>query len=214
MFPRQILINHQFYPLKRMDDHFGSTLRELSYQSWTTRDTVWADISNVGKIDNLRRVGDNRALVIPFEINTVQQPSKPDFVIKYAQFRVSNQNLRQPGTFPSETRPPFPARQTIQNLGIKGTFLTIRADKLESPALRYEYCTASRKWDNYLGPRLQCWAWLELYKMEPGSRPSRFNFSSATPLSSDLHAFEKPRSWDYANDQIPEWYKATESNME
>lgn len=214
MFPRQTLINHQFYPLRPMDDQFGSTLRELSYQGWTNRDIVWADIPNVAKIDNLLRVGDNRALVIPLEINTVQQPSRPDFVIEYAQFRVSNQNIRQPGTFPSETRPSFPARQTIQNLGIRGTFLTIRANKLESPALRYEYCTASCNWDSHVGPRLQRWAWLKLYKMEPESRPSCLNFSSTTPLSSDLHAFEKPRGWDYADDQIPEWYKATESYME
>lgn len=96
-----------------MDDQFGSTLRELFYQSWTTRDMVWADTSNVAKIDNFRRVGNNRALVIPSQIDTVQQPSKPDFVINHAQFRISNQNLRQPGTFPSETRPPFPNRQTI-----------------------------------------------------------------------------------------------------
>lgn len=113
---------------------------------------VWADTPNVAKIDNLRRVGNNRALVIPLQINTVKQPPRPDFVIEHAQSRVSNQNLRQPGTFPSETRPPFPARQTIRNLGIRGTFLTIRADKLESPALRYKYYTASCKWDSYMGP--------------------------------------------------------------
>lgn len=54
-----------------MDDQFGSTLRELSYQSWTNRDIIWADIPNVAKIDNLLRVGNNRTLVIPLEINTV-----------------------------------------------------------------------------------------------------------------------------------------------
>ncbi|KAL8290982.1 hypothetical protein RB601_003668 [Gaeumannomyces tritici] len=94
IFPRQTLINHQFYPLRFDDrfDYFGSTLKELSNQGWTARDIIWPDFPGAPKIDGLRRVGDNSTLVIRLDTNSVQPPSTPDFTIEYSQFRVSQPN--------------------------------------------------------------------------------------------------------------------------
>jgi hypothetical protein len=63
--------------------------------------------------------------------------------------------------------------------------------------------------------RLLRWAWLEFYKLESQSRP--FQPTTVLTLVSDFHAsedFEKPVTWDYADDQIPQWYREWEQQME
>ncbi|RBR22568.1 hypothetical protein FVER53590_00052 [Fusarium verticillioides] len=43
IFPRQTLIKHEFYPLRPLDDDFGSELSDLSLHGWTNRDIIWPD---------------------------------------------------------------------------------------------------------------------------------------------------------------------------
>ncbi|KAH7232516.1 hypothetical protein B0J15DRAFT_505391 [Fusarium solani] len=194
IFPLQTFINHQFYPLRSLDDDFGSKLNELASQGWTTRDIVWPDFedANTHRLAGLRRIGDSSSLVILLDTDSVHAPSTPDSVIEYAQFEVSDKGLR------------FGSRRD-------GTFLKIRAQEMVSPAVRHAYTTAATQWRGYVEERLGRWAWLELFKLEPGNRP--FQSSSAFPLISSIsipQEFEMPQSWDYADDQIPKWYREWE----
>ena len=140
IFPRQTLINHEFYPLRTLDDDFGSSLNELIPQGWTTRDIIWPDLAGtkVRKIEGLRRVGDSSSLIILLDTNSVQSPSTPDFVIEHAQFHVSVKDLG-------------PHR-------LRDGFLMIRADKLASLAIRHGYTTASTGSHGYVGERLRRWS--------------------------------------------------------
>ncbi|KAJ2990846.1 hypothetical protein NUW58_g2756 [Xylaria curta] len=218
LFPRQTLLDHQFYPLGSLDNGFGSGLSELAHHGWTTRDIVWPDLADktACKVKGrLRRVGDNSSLVISLDTSSVQRPSAPDSVIEYAQFRVEGrgspneddhdglqgfQNPRPIGGFrvvPSQSRDP--------NLR---KFLTIQAQKVTSAAVRSIFTTASSEWRTYLTDRLNRWAWLEFYKLESDNRPALP--PRALPLVSDVPDFELPQSWDYADDQIPRWYQEWE----
>ncbi|RTE68648.1 hypothetical protein BHE90_016973 [Fusarium euwallaceae] len=212
IFPQQTLINHQFYPLRSLDDDFGSKLNELASQGWTTRDIMWPDFEGAKnhRLAGLRRIGDSSILVIPLDTDSVHTPSTPDFVIEYAQFEVLEQDLQF-----SSCRTGFAQNQfgfsATQNESPNGSFLKIRAQEMVSPAVRYAYTTAATQWRDYLQERLKRWAWLELFKLEPGNRP--FQSSSAFPLVSSISIpqdFEMPQSWDYADDQIPEWYREWE----
>lgn len=143
------------------------------------------------------------------DTNSVQTPSTPDFIIEYAQFRVV-QNQRWPGIFPDRILLNSPQNQAPQD-----SFLNIQANKLTSPAIRYSYTTASTGWSSYVGDRLLRWAWLEWYKMEregPTSLPATtFPLISAAPIPED---FETLQAWDYADCQIPGWYREWESQKE
>ncbi|KAK0744792.1 hypothetical protein B0T21DRAFT_407864 [Apiosordaria backusii] len=123
--------------------------------------------------------------------DSVQAPSTPDSVIEYAQFDVLAKYL---GPHRSRDR-----------------FLRIRAEKLASPAIRHGYVTADTGWRSYAAERLRRWSWLELYKLEPRSRP--FLSTSMYPLVSDIQMSQVPQSWDYADDQIPVWYREWEQTL-
>jgi hypothetical protein len=79
---------------------------------------------------------------------------------------------------------------------------------MSSVAMRHDFTTGSAPWRLYLTERLQRWAWLELYKLKPENRP--FQVANLVPVVSDLQDFEVPESWDYADDQIPRWYREWE----
>lgn len=212
IFPLQTFINHQFYPLRSLDDDFGSKLNELASQGWTTRDIVWPDFegAKTHRLAGLRRIGDSSSLVIPLDTDSVHAPETPDFVIEYAQFEVSGNDLqlgiRRTGLAPNQF-----GFSAIQNGSPNESFLKIRAQEMISPAVRHAYTTAATQWRDYVQARLKRWAWLELFKLEPQNRP--FQSPSAFPLISSIsipQEFEMPQSWDYADDQILEWYEEWE----
>ncbi|RYO92279.1 hypothetical protein DL762_001728 [Monosporascus cannonballus] len=218
IFPVQTVIQHRFYPLKPLDDDFGSVLNELGNQGWTTRDVIWPDLAadvQVRKIHRFRRVGDRSSLVIPLSIINVPQASTPDFVIEYAQLEVitelpnvprAGRHGFQQGPFQQGAFNPFQQNQPRRN-----QFPWIQCHGLSSPALRHEYTLASESWRNYVMERLRRWAWVELHKVEPGKRPEQF--INGIPHHSDIslpEEFQVPKTWDYADDQIPEWYREWE----
>jgi hypothetical protein len=62
--------------------------------------------------------------------------------------------------------------------------------------------------------RLQRWVWLELLKLKAGERPEQFE--NGIPDYSDISLpsdFQPPETWDYADDQIPAWYKEWEETL-
>ncbi|KFH40870.1 hypothetical protein ACRE_084400 [Hapsidospora chrysogenum ATCC 11550] len=189
---------------------------------------MWPDFAGVKtrKLAGLRRVGDVSTLIIPLDTDFVLVPSTPDFVIEYAQFEVvdkfsknvNSQDLDYgAGTSRLEQASlplflqsqPTPFQAPVGNPPHSCPFLEIRARELASPAVRHVYTTASTEWHGYAEKRLQRWAWVELYKLEPAKRPSQSpNGIPLVPGISIPQAFEV--SWDYADDQIPEWYREWE----
>ena len=208
MFPLETLVKHRFFPLKSFDDGFGSRLNELSYEGWTTRDIIWPDFNNAecSKVTGLRRIGDRSTLTISLNIDAVTSSSIPDTVVQYAQFDVSKDAQPPPQRHPRGggftqgrgfMQPPTPTSPI-------GSFLRLRADQMSSQATRYAYTTGSSDWSGYLTGRLNRWAWLELFKV--GRESTHWRQSNAIPLVSEIPNFVRPDSWDYADDQIPNWY--------
>jgi hypothetical protein len=179
---------------------------------------MWPDFAGAEtrKVAGLRRVGDNSTLVIPLDTNSVLMPSTPDFVIEYAQFGVFKKEYFRNGLqhgLNGAGRGMLGQTQfqqfAVEDAPSSFPFLEIRVQELASPAVRYAYTTASKEWRKYAERRLQRWAWVELYKLEPAKRP--FQSPNDFPLASSIsipQAFEV--SWDYADDQIPEWYREWE----
>lgn len=217
LFPRQIFIKHEFYPLRPLDNDFGSELSELSHQGWTTRDIVWPDhaIEKLHNLSRVRRVGDSSSLIIPLDTTSIITPSVPDYLIEFAQFERLGDGLQygQPQIGVSQIgQSHFPqshfGQNNPQNNAPRWSYLQIKSKELSSPALRHCYISSSSGWRNFVSERVLRWAWLELYKVEQTNRPTQPLTSS--PLVSDVSIppeFEFPQSWDYADDQIPIWYQ-------
>jgi hypothetical protein len=211
IFPRQTLVDHKFFPLRSLDDEFGTELSELSLQGWTARDIIWPDHDKekVDDVVGIRRIGDKRSLVIPLDTESVVTPSASDDVIELTQFEISER-------FNSPSRIGYDHRfghTAIQNSATKSTSLQIQTKTLTSSVLRYDYTTADNKWYKFAIERTQRWAWLELYKLKQEDRPTQDTMSS--PLISDISItadFEPPQSWDYADDQMMAWYQMWEKS--
>ncbi|KAH7180276.1 hypothetical protein DER46DRAFT_693395 [Fusarium sp. MPI-SDFR-AT-0072] len=237
IFPHQTLIKHEFYPLRPLDDDFGSELSELSLHGWTTRDIIWPDHVRQ-KFQNflpVRRVGDSSSLVIALDTNSVVTQAVPDYVIEFSQFEISgdgllshtgvtgfghNQlgqnHLRQnqfgQAQFGQAQFGQAQFGQTqFQNTAPRWSFLQTKAKELSSPALYHCYITASSEWRDFVSQRVRRWAWLEVYKVEQRDRPVQP--LASVPMVSEVsipQGFEFPQSWDYADDQIPIWYRQWE----
>jgi hypothetical protein len=66
-------------------------------------------------------------------------------------------------------------------------------------------------WYDHVTRRLNWWAWIELHKLDAEKRPEEF--SDGIPYHTDLvflENFQAPDTWDYADDQIPMWYREWE----
>ncbi|KAI9150790.1 hypothetical protein HJFPF1_10567 [Paramyrothecium foliicola] len=205
MFPLDTLIKHRFYPLQNFDDRFGSRLNELARQGWTTRDIIWPDFKREEslKIAKLRRVGDASALSISLNTDGVVVPPVPDSVIQYAQFVVVKDDPTQPrrGAFRHPPGLPSP----------RGSYLSLGVLEMKSHGVRYVYATGSSSWSTYLGERLRRWAWLEAFKM--GTEGTPWRSATNSPLVSEITDFATPETWDFADNQIPIWYKEWEQRI-
>lgn len=199
----QTLIHHKSYALRLWDDEFGSFLREQVIQGWTNRDIVWPDLTRDARhrISNgHRRVGDQSSLVILLDTNNVQKASTPDSTIEFAQFEICTE--------------PQAVSAFGQVRSARHGSPQIRVEKLTSPALRHGYTFASSSWNKFVIGRLQRWVWLELLKLKSGERPEQFE--NGIPNHSDISLpsdFQPPETWDYADDQIPAWYKEWEETL-
>ena len=193
-------MDHKLLPLRNLDDGFGSVLQQFSLIGWTNRDILWPEIEGEKdrKIGGSRRVGDTSSLVVVLDVGGVRPASTPDFVIEHAQFQVISELSYQAPR--SENHLP-----------------QIRAKALLSPALRHGYTTysSSNSWPSYLTPRLEQWFRVEIYKLDPDRRPVHLRDGVPRfPRQSDLvfpNGYTPPESWDYADDQIPVWYRQWET---
>ncbi|KAF5677105.1 hypothetical protein FCIRC_6832 [Fusarium circinatum] len=209
IFPRQTLIKHECYPLRPLDDDFGSELGELSLHGWTNRDIIWPDHVREKSLSfiPLRRVADSSSLVIALDTNSVVPQAVPDYVIELSQFEISGDHLqfntgttgfgqnqglgqlRQDQSWESLLQ----NRRPIRNTAPRWSFLRTIANEFSSPALCHCYIITSSEWRDFRDRPVQSLA--------------------STPLVSEVsipQGFELPQSWDYADDQIPIWYRQWE----
>ncbi|KAF5232816.1 hypothetical protein FANTH_12795 [Fusarium anthophilum] len=209
IFPRQTLLKHEFYPLRPLDDDFGSELGELSLHGWTNRDIIWPDHvrEKSHSFIPVRRVADSSSLVIALDTNSVVPQAVPDYVIELSPFEISGDHLqfntgttgfgqnqglgqlRQDQSWESLLQ----NRRPIQNTAPRWSFLRTIANEFSSPALCHCYIITSSEWRDFRDRPVQSLA--------------------STPLVSEVsipQGFELPQSWDYADDQIPIWYRQWE----
>jgi hypothetical protein len=209
IFRRQTIVDHQLYPLGYIDDRFGSDMEEIACQGWRAGDVVWPDLAGgeVDKMLNVRCVGDGFTLMIPLDTTEVHAPSTPDSVLEYAQFTASRNNI----SAPRNNNSAFAPVNTLHTPLVR-PFLTIRSEELASPALRHIYTIDSREvrvWYSYVEEKSNRWTWVEWLKLRRETRPER----QRNPLRPNFtipQDFKLPSSWDYADDQIPRWYREWE----
>ncbi|KAK2468104.1 hypothetical protein H9L39_20326 [Fusarium oxysporum f. sp. albedinis] len=178
VFPRQTLIKHEFYPLRPLDNDFGSELSELSPQGWTTRDIVWPDHAR-DKLRNLigvRRVGGSSSLVIPLDTTSVTTQPVPDYIIEYAQFEILGDGLQYRQTQIGLSQ--F-GQNNFQNNAPRWSYLQIKAKELSSPAFCHCYITTSSGWRDFNRQTVP----LNLWHLFRWSRTSQFlrNSNSHSP---------------------------------
>ncbi|CEJ82955.1 hypothetical protein VHEMI02992 [[Torrubiella] hemipterigena] len=171
--------------MKLPDDSFGLELRELADQGWSARDIIWPDFKDkdADLADGIRRVGDNKSLILRLNIDGIQVPDIPDSAIEYCQFEVS----------------------CVLRKNIRQRFLNIHGTILSSPSLFYEYTHACGAWHAFLNTRLTRWSWLQYFKVDPELR-FRDQLVGGI-LTSNIPSVMMSEDWDYADDQIPIWFK-------
>ena len=130
-------------------------------------------------------------MTISLDTNNVQKALTPDSAIEFAQFEIF-----------TEPESPF-AQVRSERRGSP----RIRVQELKSPALRHGYTFASSSWHKFVIERLQRWVWLELLKLKAGERPERFENGIPNHSDISLPSDFQSETWDYADDQIPAWYK-------
>ena len=143
-----------------------------------------------------RRVGDQFSLVMSLDINNIQNASTPNSVIEFAQFEIHTE--------------PEPQSQFAQVRWERHSLLQIRVQTLSSRALRHKYTFASNSWHKFVTERLQRWVWLEMLKMKAEERPEEFKDGMPFGLDISIPSDFQSETWDYADDQIPAWYKEWE----
>lgn len=210
MFPVTTIINHQLYPLRQLDGQFGAQLTELAKQGWTSRDIVWLDLSKV-KVKHIgsRRVGDRYALVMPLHPILDRKGQAPDSTLEYAEFTVCDEKPR-----PLHPTPRSRSRSTPMYIPPRySEELSIRVQELSSLALYYSYTTSQgysiNDWRGFVEKRLERWLATEQYKDPSSIHPppsSLFGPQFSPPRSRS----ELPAGWDYADDQMPVWYRQWE----
>lgn len=212
MFPVMTIVKHKLYPLRPLDDQLGAQLAELAEQGWTSRDIVWLDLTDI-KVKHIgsRRVGDPRTLAMPLYTILDRRGQTPDSVLEHAEFYVCDEK-RRPLQSTSKSKS---ARRELGHFFSEE--LSIQVQELASLALRYTYTTSqswpSSNWRVFVEKRLERWIATELYKIPSSRRPLRspaFGSPFGSPLSSLPSRVELPASWDYADDQMPLWYRQWE----
>jgi hypothetical protein len=197
IFPIPTVALHKFYPLKPLNDDFGSVLRLRAKRGWTTRDMLWPDLTTKGiPRKECRQIADSSSLVI--ELGNVSGVNcTPDFVLDGAVFSVVLETGEQSGN-----RMP----------------LSISAEPFRSTALRYTHTngatgTAYKRWKKFLDERLERWMYVEITKMERSQRPRGFYFLSSGHYQVNIPpGYQVPSTWDYADDQVATWFHEWESH--
>ncbi|KAK2053471.1 hypothetical protein LY76DRAFT_597811 [Colletotrichum caudatum] len=195
IFPSLTIQKHKLYPLRGLDDEFGRRMKEYAHHGWTTRDIVWPDwTSEKLRGTGCRRAGDRFSLIVSLPGDFPALMSTPNYVAEHAQFEISGSII---------TVGPNRGKKRADDYTIKTRAFT-------SHALRHRYAIDPfSDWKDYVEERLKRWILIELLKMDPEVRPQRVTPTS--PLSiysiSLPDSFVPPGAWDYADDQMPEWYQ-------
>lgn len=144
--------------------------------------------------------------MVQLDTEDVVASSTPDYVIEYAYIHIST---------PAEDfdDPRFTAND--EDMTGESMFPQISYDTFSSPALLYVF-TAHDDSDfySYVRERLERWTWMELQKLDREYLPTRLQGTGRRtriilhPSVIELPAdFKVPDTWDYADDQIPIWYR-------
>ncbi|KAM3498509.1 hypothetical protein MY10362_008180 [Beauveria mimosiformis] len=122
----------------------------------------------------------------------------PDYVLELSEFNVD---------IHSSTRHlPTRQRSSRRSGERKPRELIITLKELKSRSLHHRYTIAEGSvWSDFALKRLERWTEVELYKMNHDERPATF---PELPPSSN---FEVPATWDFADDQMPIWYRKCHS---
>ncbi|KAK2841552.1 hypothetical protein FQN49_006146 [Arthroderma sp. PD_2] len=199
VFPLLTFVRNEAYLLKEMDDNFGCLLVKYAPLGWTSRNMRWWNVhrGSEAMLRN-RAIGGNCSLVVSLGEKGLGTPRTPDFVLEHAQFSLHGS--------------PYSA-------ALRVTAMT----ELCSPVLRYTYTFTDDSWREFAMKRLYMITVAELYKIEPGDRSTQAVRALNSPLNPStnswppaeraaaiwqLDGFNKPDTWTYADNLIPEWYRA------
>ncbi len=205
LFPLPTHRHRKNYLLKPLNDDYRELIAEESCrQVLRIQDSLW-DEDDVTKhpIRQQRRVGDRFTWTIHFSTHNIScNPKTPDFVLEHSHFSLY---------LPDANRQP-----TVN-------YFSICANALRSQTLRYQYTHGTHlrvphadrglHWSNFIYRRTggQTRLQLELIKLQ--DRPLNYEelIASSNLMDDDiLITWNKPDSWTYWDNDLPEWYRVWE----
>jgi hypothetical protein len=202
IFPDATFLERETFVLLPLDDSSKKAIvkyGERGWKNWTSSENQRPDEKELPRslapkpTDQFRRVGDTKTWIVDLNIDSVGIPSTPDYVLEHACFiteELSWQASHHPG-------PSF----------------RLWAILVENPILRYKYCEADRInfWDD-MKRKLDDLTKLEIEKLDAEDRPDWFTAFFAVPDRQGhpnyraLDPLDKPSTWSYYDDLVPQWY--------
>lgn len=201
LFPLSTFVHHQGYMLTSYTDQHPRLLAKYSLRGFETKGVKWPeDERSNHPIRNLRRISDRFSWIIECGTEHVERSKIPDHVLSSTEFSMRADKAHD-----------FDSR-IIGHYGVTATVF-------KSHVLRYEYLTASwitpdraDSWIAYFGERVNSSNLMELYKLDPLSRPADYHQLIEYPgsLWRNQMQFEKPKSWKYCDEDVPKWVREWE----
>lgn len=200
VFPLPTFIQHKCYLLHDWDTFTDLSARYISQRGWSVQGVMWPEEKRRNHpVRERRRVADRYTWTIPFDTRKVESSKTPDYVLEHSCFKM---DLSM--SYDNE-EPYIPKQEDVRKY-------TISAYSLESKVLKHAYIYGDLRAMSFIFRRLHSSTVLELRKLDPAQRPTNYDqiLGNLGDIDNALGDFDRPASWTYRDDDLPEWYKAFE----
>jgi hypothetical protein len=225
IFPDATFLHRETFALQPLDDGSQNAIAKYAGRGWknssenqrresrrtprsaTSSETPLPESPKIPRsltsenFDIFRRVGDTKTWVVELDIESVVKPLTPDFVLEHACFC-----------------PSMLSSEASNRRDLVGPSFQVLCPLYEHPMLRYKYCEENSMpfWHD-MQTRLNDLARIEIEKLDEEDRPDWFNDFFAVPGAQGqpnynfLDPLDKPSTWSYCDDLVPQWYADWES---
>lgn len=203
IFPQPSFLYHKTYLLTPMTDWYGGMLAKYDKRGWRSQGILWPeDKASHASITQPRRLGDRFTWTIPLDTADVRRSERPDSVIEFSTFSLSEMEQDQ------------------SNLG----YYKIRVKMFEALTLKYDYIFDDQGlwpsfWRYFAGERWTQLSLTELWKTNPAKRSQELDHIM---LNKSQWESLYTKGWELErggielakyDDEIPRWYSVWEEQQ-
>lgn len=189
LFPAVTYIDKCTYSLVYLSQGSDQLLKQCASLGWKTQVEVWPEekAGNFG-LKGKRHVVDRYTWVIPLDCSDIQPSKSPDFVLSLGEFEVV---VEEDGDF------------MFTNIDMGG-YKRFTSDEMSSPVLRYRYPMVEAGFFHDIQRQLDQHAAIEFLKLPIGERPRKLLQHPKMKIPKD---FKRPKTWRYADEDLPGWFE-------